>query len=540
MTGSFGGSCRRGIGRRPGALRRAPAPRASASDQRTAGRRCDPAGIERHRCSLGLRLGRARARARGSYRRQRRRAATAAAASRHVGLRALQTGIDAEVARAGRQSRANPTDRPHAPDPATTVGLDRSAFTAPQRRNVMRLAAQPAVLPAICPPARRLVLPGRRRPRLPRWIRRPARCSPKRGRWWRRCAPASAVPTRGCAGTARTAPSSADALRLRRARRRPPARRVQRRAPAPGRARLVGRHDRRGARLGRAVGRRRRQQRLRELPLERYLIEIDDGWVLHRARNYRGRVQIEDEEQAGRALLVRLLARPAWVREQLPAGARSGAHAAARRRHRPHAHRAPPGAGARRAGPELREAAGQDPHLAGARGPAGDPRLDRGGAWARSRRRPARRRRAPGRRARQALRRRRLARRGRQGARPAPGLDRARVAASPARSAPPPSDRLDRLAQAATRLRDIVVELHRRRRQSGAAGPVGRRRARRRRRGVRGPRRGRTEPSRPSAARPPSARPGLRRRALLRPASGTLWPPRWTPCWRRRAPPAAT
>ena len=57
----------------------------------------------------------------------------------------------------------------------------------------------------------------------------------------------------------------------------------------------------------------RRHQRLRELALERYLTETEDGWVLRRARYYRGRVQIEDEEQAGRALLVRLLSDPAWV-----------------------------------------------------------------------------------------------------------------------------------------------------------------------------------------------------------------------------------
>ncbi len=57
----------------------------------------------------------------------------------------------------------------------------------------------------------------------------------------------------------------------------------------------------------------RRHQRLRELPLERYLVEVDDGWVLRRARYYRGRVQIEDEEQAGRDLLVRLLSNPQWL-----------------------------------------------------------------------------------------------------------------------------------------------------------------------------------------------------------------------------------
>ncbi|MBF0472084.1 MAG: hypothetical protein HQL48_12015, partial [Gammaproteobacteria bacterium] len=60
-----------------------------------------------------------------------------------------------------------------------------------------------------------------------------------------------------------------------------------------------------------------RHTRLRALPLERYLTAIDDGWVLRRARNYRGRVQIEDEERAGRQLLLRLLAQKDFVRENL-------------------------------------------------------------------------------------------------------------------------------------------------------------------------------------------------------------------------------
>ncbi len=57
----------------------------------------------------------------------------------------------------------------------------------------------------------------------------------------------------------------------------------------------------------------RRHQRLRELSLERYLVEVDDGWVLRRARFYRGRVQVEDEEESGYRLLSRLLSRPHWV-----------------------------------------------------------------------------------------------------------------------------------------------------------------------------------------------------------------------------------
>ncbi|MDX1499410.1 MAG: hypothetical protein R3176_05910, partial [Woeseiaceae bacterium] len=58
-----------------------------------------------------------------------------------------------------------------------------------------------------------------------------------------------------------------------------------------------------------------RQGRLRELPLERYLVDIDNGWVLARAQDYRGRVQIEDETASGKRLLERLLADEAWALE---------------------------------------------------------------------------------------------------------------------------------------------------------------------------------------------------------------------------------
>lgn len=57
----------------------------------------------------------------------------------------------------------------------------------------------------------------------------------------------------------------------------------------------------------------RRNRRLRELLVERYLVEVDDGWVLRRARFYRGRIQVEDEEYAGREFLVRMLSQPDWV-----------------------------------------------------------------------------------------------------------------------------------------------------------------------------------------------------------------------------------
>ena len=55
-----------------------------------------------------------------------------------------------------------------------------------------------------------------------------------------------------------------------------------------------------------------REARLRQLPLERYLVDIDDGWVLRRAQDYRGRVQIEDEEAAGAALMQALMSDPRW------------------------------------------------------------------------------------------------------------------------------------------------------------------------------------------------------------------------------------
>ncbi len=59
-----------------------------------------------------------------------------------------------------------------------------------------------------------------------------------------------------------------------------------------------------------------RQQRLRALPLERYLEAVDDGWVLRRARHYRGRVQLEDEEWNGRTLLLKLLSQPAFLQDE--------------------------------------------------------------------------------------------------------------------------------------------------------------------------------------------------------------------------------
>jgi hypothetical protein len=51
----------------------------------------------------------------------------------------------------------------------------------------------------------------------------------------------------------------------------------------------------------------------RELVLENYLAQVDRGWIYRRAGSYRGARQAEDEEKAGRQLLVQLLANPDWV-----------------------------------------------------------------------------------------------------------------------------------------------------------------------------------------------------------------------------------
>ena len=52
---------------------------------------------------------------------------------------------------------------------------------------------------------------------------------------------------------------------------------------------------------------------LKELMLTRYLEDVDDGWVMRRARYYRGARQIEDEETRGRELLERALGDSSWT-----------------------------------------------------------------------------------------------------------------------------------------------------------------------------------------------------------------------------------
>jgi hypothetical protein len=52
---------------------------------------------------------------------------------------------------------------------------------------------------------------------------------------------------------------------------------------------------------------------MRELVLQHYLAEVDQGWIYRKANSYRGARQIEDEEKAGRALLAGILTNPEWT-----------------------------------------------------------------------------------------------------------------------------------------------------------------------------------------------------------------------------------
>ncbi|MGD9240460.1 MAG: hypothetical protein PVG69_10570, partial [Desulfobacterales bacterium] len=51
---------------------------------------------------------------------------------------------------------------------------------------------------------------------------------------------------------------------------------------------------------------------LKQMLLEQFLIEADDGWIFRRARYYRGALQAEDEANSGRALLLELATEPGW------------------------------------------------------------------------------------------------------------------------------------------------------------------------------------------------------------------------------------
>jgi hypothetical protein len=69
----------------------------------------------------------------------------------------------------------------------------------------------------------------------------------------------------------------------------------------------------------------------RQLLVERYLMAVDDGWIMRRALFYRGAIQEEDERAGSRALLLELASRPEWVTLHYPElriGVRSLPHGA--------------------------------------------------------------------------------------------------------------------------------------------------------------------------------------------------------------------
>jgi len=55
---------------------------------------------------------------------------------------------------------------------------------------------------------------------------------------------------------------------------------------------------------------------VRQMVLEQFLIEADDGWIFRRARYYRGALQTEDETRAGRELLLALVSDAGWRENQ--------------------------------------------------------------------------------------------------------------------------------------------------------------------------------------------------------------------------------
>jgi hypothetical protein len=56
-----------------------------------------------------------------------------------------------------------------------------------------------------------------------------------------------------------------------------------------------------------------------QLLIERFLVSMDDGWILRRALFYRGAIQDEDERAGGRELLVALSGKPEWITRRYPA-----------------------------------------------------------------------------------------------------------------------------------------------------------------------------------------------------------------------------
>ncbi len=56
-----------------------------------------------------------------------------------------------------------------------------------------------------------------------------------------------------------------------------------------------------------------------QILIERFLVGVDDGWILRRALFYRGAIQEEDERAAARNLLEEMASRPDWIGPGFPA-----------------------------------------------------------------------------------------------------------------------------------------------------------------------------------------------------------------------------
>jgi hypothetical protein len=56
---------------------------------------------------------------------------------------------------------------------------------------------------------------------------------------------------------------------------------------------------------------------VKQMMVEKFLINADDGWIFRKARFYRGALQAEDEAMSGRNLLLALMAEPKWGEKYL-------------------------------------------------------------------------------------------------------------------------------------------------------------------------------------------------------------------------------
>jgi len=59
-------------------------------------------------------------------------------------------------------------------------------------------------------------------------------------------------------------------------------------------------------------------EQFRQLLVERYLMAVDDGWIMRRALFYRGAIQEEDERAGSRDLLLQMLGQQEWLTQHYP------------------------------------------------------------------------------------------------------------------------------------------------------------------------------------------------------------------------------